>query len=141
MTGGPWQERRAAGRGAVVLGLAALALCLLAACRTAPESAVDATVDRLDRTLRWAASERPDSIVGVLVLTREPVTPRERRALEKAGLAIGTVAGTVVTGRIRAGAAPALARHAFVVRVEAAGELRPQPSAGPAEGPAARRVP
>lgn len=80
---------------------------------------------KLDPQLRRAASERPDSVVGVLLRTAAPVGARERAALEAEGLAVGSVAGDIVTGRVRAAAAPRLARLPFVVYVEAAGRVYP----------------
>jgi hypothetical protein len=72
----------------------------------------------IDRRLRALAEAQPDSIVGVLVRTTTPPDSAWQAAMAEAGLAIGTVAGDVVTGRIRAASALDLAKLPFVVHVE-----------------------
>jgi len=90
----------------------------------------------LDPRLARLAEEAPGRVVGVFVRTWAPPSEAERAALERAGLAVGTVAGTVVTGRVEAGRASRLARLPFVVRVELADSVPvPRPPGGPA-GPA-----
>lgn len=99
-----------------------LALCaaamVLAACRPGARHAP--AERRLDPRLVTIGHQAPDSIVGVLVRLASPPADAERAALARAGLALGTVAGDVVTGRIRAAAAPALAELSFVVYAELA---------------------
>lgn len=96
------------------------------------EEAAGDVSGKLDPRLRRLAAERPDSVIGVLVRTVSVVDITERAALEAGGLVIGTVAGDVVTGRLRAGNAPDLARSAFVVYIELAQRLRPvRPSSPP----------
>lgn len=75
---------------------------------------------RMDAALIRTSREQPDSMVGVLIRTTRRVGADERAALDSVGLGIGSVAGQIVTGRIRAGAVPALARLAFVAYLEQA---------------------
>ncbi len=98
-------------------GAATLAVLLLAAAACAGRSDV---TDRLDWRLEELAATRPDTIVGVLVRTNVPPDSAQRAALVDAGLAIGTVAGTILTGRLRAGEAGTVARLSFIVRIELA---------------------
>lgn len=108
--------------GAAIAAAALLALAVAAGRCASSGGEADG---KLDPRLRRLAAERPDSVVGVLVRTAAGLGPAEREALAEHGLAIGSVAGDVVTGRILAGAAPGLARLRFVVYVEAAARLRP----------------
>ncbi len=116
------QAEAAIARAAVVAAAMALGGCVSSNEVRDAEAAVDG---RLDPVLRRIAAERPDSVVGVLVRTSSPVGAAERAGLEEAGLAIGSVVGDVVTGRLRAGSARGVARLPFVAYVEAARRLRP----------------
>jgi len=84
---------------------------------------------RLDNALIERIQRVPEEIVGVLVRTAEPLTDPERAQLESAGMVLGTVAGDVVTGRLRACDAVAIAELAFVRRIELARDVPrpPQP--------------
>lgn len=99
---------------AAVLGIATAVAC-------SPHNTDQAATHvYVDRRLRALAEAHPDSIVGVLIRTAAPPDSAWRKALSGAGLTVGTVAGDVVTGRIRAGEAMKVARLPFVVHIELA---------------------
>ncbi len=95
--------------------LVCAAVALAAACATG-----GVTDQVVDWRLRELAAARPDTIVGVLVRTSVPPDSAQRASLEEAGLDVGTVVGTIVTGRLVARAAAAVGRLPFVLRVELA---------------------
>lgn len=97
---------------AAVMGIAAASAC---SPRT-PEHVTTNTF--IDRRLRTLAEEHPDSIVGVLIRTTAPPDSAWQASMARAGLVVGTVAGDVVTGRIRAGSALDVAKLPFVVHIE-----------------------
>ncbi|CAN5554634.1 hypothetical protein BH24GEM3_BH24GEM3_25370 [soil metagenome] len=80
-----------------------------------------------DPELRRTIAQRPDSVIGVLLRTRQELGEQERAALEACGLEIGSVIGDIVTGRIRAAAAEQLARHPLVAYMELARNVRIPP--------------
>lgn len=80
-----------------------------------------------DPELRRIVAQRPDSIIGVLLRTRQEIGDPERAALEACGLDIGSVIGEIVTGRIRADAAEQLARHPLVAYMELSRNVRIPP--------------
>jgi hypothetical protein len=88
---------------------------------------------RVDAELLRLAEEAPDSMVGVLVRLERPLRVSEGEELRKAGLMIGTVAGTVATARIRACDSLRAAKHPAVRRIELA---RPVPRPSPVPGEA-----
>lgn len=88
----------------------------------APETG--AAVSELDPRMRRLAAEHPDSVVGVFVRVTRPVGPDERDSLESAGLNVGTVAGDIVTGRMRARSAERLTLLEFVRYIQLAGTIR-----------------
>lgn len=103
---------------------AAMGGCASSSGAETPEAG-SATDGKLDPFLLRLVTQRPDSLIGVLVRASEAIDADRREALEDAGLRIGTVVDRIVTGRIRAGAVPRLARLPFVSRIEAARRLRP----------------
>jgi hypothetical protein len=82
---------------------------------------------RLDAALVDRIAREPDAVVGVFVRTLRVPDESDRRALERAGLRPGTVAGDVVTGRLRACDAVAVARLDFVHSVQLAHEVTRPP--------------
>lgn len=101
---------------------AVLAIALppsLTACVRAEEAPVQAG-SRIDPALRRLAEARPDSVVGVIVRADRAIGPAELRELRAAGVEPGTVAGMLVTGEIRAGAAPGLEKLLWIRYIEAA---------------------
>ncbi|HEV2130497.1 MAG TPA: hypothetical protein VGR27_05320 [Longimicrobiaceae bacterium] len=82
---------------------------------------------QLDPELRRIVAQRPDSVIGVLLRTRQEIGDPERPALEACGLQIGSVIGDIVTGRIRADAAEQLARHPLVAYMELSRNVRIPP--------------
>lgn len=80
---------------------------------------------RLDPALRRVVTENPDSVVGILIRTAAAPTTAELTALARAGVTVGAVAGTIVTGRARARDAARAAGLPFVVYIELAAVLRP----------------
>ncbi|MEJ2214989.1 MAG: hypothetical protein P8099_00100 [Gemmatimonadota bacterium] len=99
------------------LAAAVVGVAMAGACSTHPADQVS-TNAYIDRRLRDLAEAHPDSIVGVLIRTSAPPDSTWRASLVDAGLAVGTVAGDVVTGRLRAGSALKVARLPFVVHIE-----------------------
>lgn len=81
---------------------------------------------RLDPELRRLIAERPDTVVGVLLRLDGPGNASRRTALEDAGLSVGTFAGAIATGRVRACDAPGVAEIEWVLYLELAREL-PRP--------------
>jgi hypothetical protein len=79
---------------------------------------------RLDPGILRQMEQSPDSVVGVLVRTTRPPTDADRRALADAGLRVGTVAGEILTGRLRACDAARVANLEFVRHIELAREVR-----------------
>ncbi|MBX6362502.1 MAG: hypothetical protein IRZ00_01430 [Gemmatimonadetes bacterium] len=106
-------------RPSMALLLVGLGLALFPACRRAATGAAGQN-EKLDPPLRRMVAERPDSIVGIFVRTVAAPTPEQREALTRAGLAIGSAVGDVVTGRARARAAPRIAALDFVRYLELA---------------------
>ncbi len=111
---------RAARVRTVLAGAVIAAAVISCAPRTADHVATNASIDR---RLRALAEARPDSIVGVLIRTAAPPDSAWQASMAEAGLAIGTIAGDVVTGRIRARSALDVARLPFVVHIELAREI------------------
>ncbi len=105
-------------RAMFALGAAAAALAACHAAAHRPEAE-----RRLDPRLVAVGRQAPDSMVGVLVRLAAPPAVSERDALRRAGLSLGTVAGDVVTGRIRAADAPGLAKLSFVIYAELARQI------------------
>lgn len=99
------------------LAVAAVGAAMAGACSTHPADQVP-TNAYIDRRLRDLAEAHPDSIVGVLIRTTAPPDSAWRASLAEAGLAVGTVAGDIVTGRLRAGSALVVAKLSFVVHIE-----------------------
>lgn len=81
---------------------------------------------RLDAALRERIAVEPDALVGVLVRTARVPDAADREALARAGLEVGTVAGDVVTGRLRGCDAVRVAGLEFVLSIEAARQV-PRP--------------
>lgn len=106
-------------RPSMALLLVGLGLALLPACRRAALGAARQS-EKLDPPLRRMVAERPDSVVGLFVRTVAAPTPRQREALTRAGLTIGSAVGDVVTGRARARAARKIAALDFVLYLELA---------------------
>ena len=108
------------------LACLAVAVAMMGCVSSSDGEGADASMDAtLDPRLRQIAAAQPDSVIGVLIRTSEPIDSEARAALEAEGLAVGTVAGDVVTGRLRAGAATAVAQLPFVVYIEAAQRVPP----------------
>jgi hypothetical protein len=85
----------------------------------------------LEAALRARIAAEPEAELGIFVRTRQPPGDAERRALTQAGLRIGTVAGDVASGRIRACDALRVAALDFVVAVEMARDVPvPPPPSG-----------
>jgi hypothetical protein len=84
---------------------------------------------RLEAELVRTIEERPTAEIGVFVRTARPPEPADRQALEDAGLRIGTVVNTILTGRLRACDAVRVADLEFVRHIELAREIprRPPP--------------
>jgi hypothetical protein len=101
------------------------------ACWRAPSAGADA---RLDPALRRVLETRPDSVVGVLVRTTAPLTDEQRVRLERDGVAVATVVGTIFTARARARAAARLADLPFVVHVQLAATVPTSCPAGATGG-------
>jgi hypothetical protein len=110
--------------------LHAIAAALLTACAHAPCPPEDPLTVRvpLDAALRARIGAEPQAEVGVFVRTRQPPDDADLRALERAGLRIGTVAGDIASGRIRACEALRVAALDFVVAVELARDVPVPPS-------------
>jgi hypothetical protein len=88
----------------------------------------------LEPALRARIAAEPEAELGVLVRTARPPGDADRRAMAEAGLRIGTVAGDVASGRLRACDALRVAALDFVVAVELAREVpvpRPPPVGTP----------
>jgi hypothetical protein len=104
------------------LATAVVGVAVASAC--SPHQADQVTRNaHIDRRLRALAEANPDSIVGVLIRTTAPPDSAWRASMTAAGLMVGTVAGDVVTGRIRAGSALEVARLPFVVHIEMARKI------------------
>lgn len=118
---GPWR-----GSGLASPYVAAAGLAVAAVVSTCGGGAVHGGVDgvrTVDERLLRLGEDEPDREVGVLVrLARDPGAGELER-LAEAGLVVGTAAGRVVTGRIRAGAARRLGGLAIVEYVELADEV------------------
>jgi hypothetical protein len=112
----------------LVVSLAVAPLAAVTACAHAPCPAeVPVPLrSRMDAGMARQIQEQPDSVVGVLVRTTRPATPADRRALADAGLQVGTVAGEILTGRLRACDALRVLELDFVRYVELAREV-PRP--------------
>jgi hypothetical protein len=70
---------------------------------------------------------RPDSTVGVLIRLNRDVIPEDTAQLKRLGLTLGSAAGRLVTGHIRAGAARVLTRWRSVVWIELSSQVRRPP--------------
>jgi hypothetical protein len=105
-------------RSAARLLTAALACILVLACWRAPVTGSGS--DPLDPALRRMIAAHPDSVVGLLIRTAEPLTDGQRRRLQGDSIAVGSVVGTIVTARARARDAAVLADLPFVVHVQLA---------------------
>ncbi len=77
----------------------------------------------LDPRLRSLIAGEPEREIGVLLRTTHELTGRDRACLEERGLLIGSVIGTIVTGRIRAEEVEKLAALPFVSYVEHAPQI------------------
>jgi hypothetical protein len=110
---------------ALLVFAAAVPACAHAPC---PAEVPMPTRQRLDAALVERIRRAPESEVGVFVRTSRPPDEHERSALAEAGLRVGTVAGRILTGRLRACDAVRVAGLEFVEYVELAGEVtRPPP--------------
>lgn len=105
-------------RGPALAAVVAAAVIAATGACTAHAPGTPAENAHMDRRLHALADAHPDSIVGVLIRTAAPPDSAWRAAMTKAGLDIGTVAGDIVTGRLRAGAAAKVAELPFVVHIE-----------------------
>jgi hypothetical protein len=86
---------------------------------------------RVDPELLRLAEVAPDSVVGVLIRLERPLSESETDELREAGLAIGAVAGTIVTAQARACDGLRAAQHPAVRHIELA---RPVPLPTPVPG-------
>jgi hypothetical protein len=106
----------------VALVFAAAVLATAATSCHHPESAMPEPA-RLDRELRRVIAEHPDSVVGLLIRTTEPLSEPQRERLAAAGVTVHSVVGTIATARARAAAAGRLADYPFVVHVQLAATI------------------
>jgi hypothetical protein len=89
-----------------------LALSSILCCAATPNGADQQP--RIDPEIRRIGAAHPDSVVFILMRSTTPLRAEDRRALEKAGVTIGSVIGDVVTGRMRAGNVARLERLHFL---------------------------
>jgi hypothetical protein len=82
----------------------------------------------IDAALRARIAAEPESEVGVFVRLRRPPDTQDRRALADAGMRIGTVAGDVVSGRLRACDVLRVAALDSVVAIEMAQDVTVPPT-------------
>ncbi|MGH7466555.1 MAG: hypothetical protein ACRENP_01070 [Longimicrobiales bacterium] len=80
--------------------------------------------ERLEPALLRVIEVHPDSVVGVLIRLHRDVVPEDREQLARLGLSLGSAAGRVVTGNIRAGHARRITRWPNVEWVELSGQIR-----------------
>jgi hypothetical protein len=104
---------------AVLLAMVALPLLLLGCGR----SDMSAAGDRLDPQLRRLISMRPDTVVGLLIRTTQPLTPRQAEQLTAEGILVGSVVGDIATARARAALAARLAELPYVIFVQLAATI------------------
>lgn len=83
---------------------------------------------RLEAELVRTIEQRPTEEIGVFVRTTRTPDAADRQTLADAGLRVGTVVNTILTGRLRACDAVRIAELEFVRHVELAREIqRPPP--------------
>ena len=104
-----------------ILILAALLLAAPASAASLPWSVADGGVDAA-----WTAAMRKDPQATLHFYVQSTTPAATRRLIETAGGSVGTVAGDVLTVRMRADALPALLGHRGIVALEAAHLVRPR---------------
>ncbi len=117
---------------------AALLLAALAgsACARGPRGGLAPELTaKMNPALRRVAAAGSDTTVGVFIRTSTPTGAAERRRLEGAGVAIGTVTGDLLTGRVTARRLRDVAALSFVTYIELAVSLRPNGDVRPRSAP------
>ncbi len=111
--------------------IAAVLVAVVAGAACAQRSRTPDPSSKMDPALRRVASLRSDTVVGVFIRTTQPVSPADRRRLERAGVRIGTVTGELLTGRVAARHVRDVAALDIVKYMELARSLRPLNGARP----------
>lgn len=126
--------RTRARRGAVgrTAGWALLVGGAVAGCVASPHGMPPGNADptasewKLSPGLALQSGELESGGISVLIRTAGPVSERQRRELCTAGLAVDTMAGDIITGRVARGSLQTLAALPFVRYVERSQPLRLQ---------------